>query len=359
MRKRIYVLNYLKFLSSIVLIGMLCIVLFSIIIVGVNDKNKISGKENKEVSKFNDDSKKNIRYKYDGKGPTINVYIHKKDKIEKMYLEDYVKGVVAGEMPANFGLEALKAQSVAVRTFALAHMSKFGGGRCKNAHGADICDTVHCQVYMSKDERIKKWPSKDAKKLWNKIETSVKNTSGQILTYNNELVLAPYYFATSSGKTENSVEVFSRAVPYLKSVSSPGEQNAPKFKSMKNYTYNEFVNAVNNVYPKAKISISNLKSAVKILERTEGGSVKKIKLGNECTSGVNFRKLMNLNSSNFNIVFSSKGVEINCMGYGHGVGMSQWGANAMAKQNKNYKEILLHYYKGTKIKNIDCMFDWK
>lgn len=345
---------YLKPMSSIVSIGMIFIVLFSIVFVGVNKSNHEITLDNK-INKFKGGSESIIKYKHNRKDQKIRVYVTKENKIKEMDLEQYVLGVVSGEMPASFHIEALKAQAVAARTYAAAHMKSFGGSPCKRAKGADLCDTVHCQVYKSKESRLRDWPKSQRDELWKKMVQAVNSTSGQVLTYQGKLVLEPFYFSTSSGKTENSQEVFSSAVPYLKSVYSPEKTEAPKFKTSKRVDYNTFVKSINSAFPKAKVSIQNVKSQVKVLSRTEAGGVKKIALGKIKATGPEFRRALKLNSANFNISFYSTYVLIDCKGYGHGVGMSQWGANIMAKGNKKYNDILTHYYNNTEIKKIDSI----
>lgn len=322
----------------------------SIIIIGFG--KDIKNEKTKETSKFFLDND-NIVSDNKNNEIKIKVYITKDKKVEEMNLEEYVRGVVSAEVPASFGIEALKAQAVAARTYALAHLESFKGKRCIEANGADICDTVHCQVYMNKNDRINSWDEKYRVEYWNKISKAVNDTKGEVLKYNGALVMEPYYFSVSSGKTENAIEVFSDNTPYLKSVDSPGEEVAPKYKSAKTFTYKEFVNNANNTYTKANLNIKNLKNQISILKKNEGGSVKELKMGNLVITGVQFRSLFNLNSSNFTIKFNKDTVEITTVGYGHGVGMSQWGANAMAKEGKNYIDILCHYYQGVKVDKIN------
>lgn len=285
--------------------------------------------------------------------PIIKVYRAKGNKVEKMLLEEYVRGVVAAEMPAEFALEALKAQAVAARTFGLAHMEEFGGKSYKSNTGANVCDTVQCQAFIDKDDRLNSWPKDKREEYWSKITEAVDATSGEVMTISEGLVMEPYYFATSSGKTEDSVDVFSQDIPYLKSVSSPGEEAAPKFKSTVNLSYDEFIRRVNSQYSNSGLSVETASNQVNILSRTEGGAVKNIKIGNVTMTGIRFRSIMGLNSANFNIKFNINNVEISCTGYGHGVGMSQWGANAMGKCGSSYKDILKHYYSGIEIKDIN------
>lgn len=279
----------------------------------------------------------------------VKMYDEKNNKVLELSVEDYIVGVLAGEVPANFNEEALKAQAVAARTY---YFSK-RKNQCKNAkeHGCEICNTTHCQVYMDKQERFAKWAASSAEANWNKIKNAVELTEGQVLVYDGELVENPKYFAVSAGKTENSVDVFSEDVPYLKSIDSPGEENAPKYESEINIKKSQFINVVNNFNHEAKLDKNNVNN-INVVSRTEGEGVKEIQLGNIKIDGVKFRKLFNLNSTDFNIEITSDSVKVKCKGYGHRVGMSQWGANAMAKEGKSYEDILKHYYSGVEIDKV-------
>lgn len=285
-------------------------------------------------------------------GPIIKVFISDKNELVEMPLEEYIKGVISAEMPAEFELEALKAQAVASRTYAYTRMKIFGGAGCSNHKDADICtDSTHCQAWISKEARIESWGSINAKSYWDKIESAVNETNGRILYYNSEPVMYPLFFSTSSGKTENSGEVFKYQYPYLKSVISPNEDVAPKFVSKVVIPINEFIKKFYESEFKIKIG-SNIQTQIKIIDRTDGGSVKNIKVGDKNLLGTDVRKILGLNSANFNITFSKNDVTFLVTGYGHGVGMSQWGANVMAKEGKKYDEILTHYYSDTQIKFV-------
>jgi len=349
--RRVIITVHLKNVLLLITAFTAFIVITSVLIVGVGNNKGLNKVKNPatEIKKYENKNEDVIKYVSLPKISKVKVFISKQNIIREINLEEYVAGVVSAEMPAAFGLEALKSQAVAVRTYALAHVTELGGIACKNANGADLCDTVHCQVYMTKEERIKLWDKSSAKKNWDKIETAVKSTQGQVLTYNNSLVMEPYYFATSSGKTENSEEVFSNSIPYLRSVESGGEERAPNFKSSKVFGYKELSRIINNNYNNAKVTSASIKKQITIIDRTQAGSVKNIKVGSITMTGSKFRTMLMLKSSNFDIVFNSSSVEIDCSGYGHGVGMSQWGADAMAKEGKNYIQILNHYYQGTGI----------
>ena len=278
----------------------------------------------------------------------IKVYITKEERIEEISLEEYVKSVVSGEMLVSFSEEALKAQAVAARTYIISKRSK----PCDIANGADVCDTTHCQVYISKSERLEKWGDK-GEEYWNKISKAVEETKDKVLTYNNELVLYPQYFSTSSGMTENAVDVFSNDVPYLVSTESKGEEIAPKYESEFSFNINEFVNKINNKYPEAQLTIENLSGNIEIISRSDAGGIKEIRFGKTRIKGADFRLAFGLSSTNFEYSVDGESIVFKCTGYGHGVGMSQWGANVMANNGSDYEEILKHYYKGTELKAIE------
>jgi stage II sporulation protein D len=218
-------------------------------------------------------------------------------------------------MPANFNEEAIKAQAVAARTY---YFSK-RLSPCSEAEGSDICNSTHCQVYISKEERMEGWAKSESENNWKKITSAVEATKGQVLIYNGDIVKYPQFFATSSGKTESAVDVLSDEVPYLQSIDSPGEEIAPKYETSIDIKMAELVNKINKVYPKANLTTGTAALKISIAARTDGGGVKEIKLGEESISGVKFRELLGLNSANFILEFSKDSVKISCKGYGHGV----------------------------------------
>lgn len=288
--------------------------------------------------------------------PKINVYVVKEKKLLQMDLEEYIKGVVSGEMPVSFNIEALKSQAIAARTFAVANMVSYGGGGYKKYPGADVSSDVDCQVWISKEDRFKAWNSKDADANWKKIQKAVDDTKGMILTYNGQIAGAIKYHSSSGGKTEDSINVFGYSKPYLTSVESPYEKTAPVFQSKVVLSRNDFIKKIKSMSPENKISNKNIAGSVKILGYTDGGRVKEIKIGNKVFTGIDIRWGMGLKSAAFSIAIDKKNVTFSVRGYGHGVGMSQWGANEMGKRGKKYSEILEHYYKGTKINIIDNVF---
>ncbi|MDI6605405.1 MAG: stage II sporulation protein D [Thermoanaerobacteraceae bacterium] len=283
---------------------------------------------------------------------TINVFVVKENRIIKMNLEDYLKGVVAAEMPAEFEEEALKAQAIAARTYALSKEIAAGGKGCELHPGADICtDYKHCQAWESNAELKEKWGSK-YQEYMDKVSKAVDDTKGLVIVYQDTLI-EPAYHAISGGKTEDSVNVWKSNEPYLKSVVSPGEENAKKFKTTVTVSIDEFIRRIKSKAPKAVLNSKNALSCIKNIIRTPAGHVESLKIGGAYLTGNDIKDLFNLNSTNFTFNLQGGNVVLTVIGYGHGVGMSQYGAEAMAKEGKNYEEILKHYYTGVEIKKFD------
>lgn len=326
-----------------------CILLPVLISVLFYGKNEVASSEIAKKITQKSEQKKDTYETVDSKSPTIAVYHCSKNTIEKMDIETFLYGVVASEMSSDFSEEALKAQAIAARTYIIYKMEN---NMTQGHNGADICtNSNHCQAYASYDELKNKKGDEWMKNSYPKIKQAVDDTKGHILTYDDKAIL-PLYFSTSGGKTENSEEVFSEQYPYLKSVSSPYEEQSPKYYTETKINKNDFVNLLKKNYSSISISIENLDKVVKILDRTAAGSVNNIQVGNKKITGRNMRTIFGLNSSNFDIGFNKDTVIFKVRGYGHGVGMSQWGAEGMAQKNYKYDEILLHYYTDTKIKDI-------
>lgn len=279
----------------------------------------------------------------------ITVFRTESGQTERVSLEDYVAGVVAGEMPSSFEMEALKAQAVAARTYAISKIQRSGDSGFPKEHPmAALCDSTHCQVYRTPKELLELKSEEWMESGWAKIKEAAEETRGQLMYYQGSLVEQPLFHSSSGGKTENSEDVFVAAVPYLRSVDSPYEQEATHQSEKTFFTWGEFQKKLKSAYPKSNFGTLNANS-IKIISRSQGGRVEKIQVGNEVLEGRNIRDACNLYSANFNIERNSSGIEFTTMGYGHGVGMSQWGANGMAENGSDYREILTHYYSGVEI----------
>lgn len=263
---------------------------------------------------------------YQGTIPkTVTIYREESKKTEKIPFEEYILGVVASEMPASFEPEALKAQAVASRTYAL--------GRIKA--GTQLCDTTHCQAYRSED-------------IDRRVKKAVRATKGQVLTYKGKLASHALYFASSGGKTENSEDVFVSPSPYLVSVSSSDEPGATHKKEVTTMTVSAFGDKIRDHL--SDLDFGTIKeSNINIKTRSEGGRVATIKVGKQTIEGTDVRTALSLYSTRFTIKFKGNKISVTTSGSGHGVGMSQYGAHGLAKKGKSYKQILSHYYRGTKV----------
>lgn len=261
----------------------------------------------------------------------LYINIKKDNKKERLLLEKYIIGVVSCEMPASFEIEALKAQALAARTFILSRY-------IKNNDYVVATDTS-AQCYHDDKKLKSKW-GKNYNKYYAKIKNVVYETAGKYLTYNGQAISA-LYFSMSNGYTENSENVFSSSKPYLKSVSSMWDSEINGFEQ--NITFNS-----SDFLKKLKIEATKIDS-IKILERYSTNRVKMIKVNKNTFSGTEFRNLLGLRSTDFEIEYRNEKIYITTKGYGHGVGMSQYGANSLAKLNYDYEYILKYYYKNVEI----------
>ncbi|NLC44313.1 MAG: stage II sporulation protein D [Clostridiales bacterium] len=277
----------------------------------------------------------------------ISMYNHREKKLVVMSLEEYLLGVVAGEMPASYNEEALKAQAVAARTLTIYKMPAYGGRGCNQVSGADVCSSfAHCQEWISEDQMRKNWGDQYEDYV-GKLRRVIQETSGQIMTYNGKPIEV-FYHSTSNGRTEEVSEVFSNALPYYTSVESVGEENAPKFEGSVSISNQQFADKFNSKYG-IKLDPNNLSSQIKINGYTDSGRIQDISVGGKKLRATDFRLLYGLNSTDISFVFGKDSITMNTKGFGHGVGMSQVGADRMADRGNNYTEILKHYYKGVEI----------
>ena len=270
------------------------------------------------------------------KEQTIRV-LKSNNQIEVLNLEDYLIGVVSSEVPASFEEEAIKAQTVAARTYALKQIEN------KKNLSYDVTDDTRTQVYQTEEQLRNKWQSNYDTYI-NKIKKCIKETEGEYVTYNDEIIYA-FFFSTSNGKTEDNKNVFGKDLPYLKVVdSSFDETETSGFTSTKTLNSSDFYN---------KLGI-NHNETLNITDeiRTESGRVSSIKINGTEFKGRDFQNKLSLRSNDFKIEQKEGNILITTKGFGHGVGMSQYGANALAKQNKTYEEILKYYYQGTEIQKL-------
>lgn len=256
----------------------------------------------------------------------------------QMELETYLVGVVLAEMPAFFEEEALKAQAVAARTYTAKAMATGG----KHGDGSLCADSTCCQAYLSEADYLEKGGTEAD---LNKIRTAVWSTAGEVLTYENDLIQATY-FSCSGGKTEDAAAVWGTDYPYLVSVDSPGEEEAAHFRDTVVLTPEELEAALGRDLE------GRVKDWFEMTVYNAAGSVETIRVCGEKYTGTEFRSLLGLRSTAFSIDVSDAGIRITTKGYGHRVGLSQYGADAMAVRGSGYGEILDHYYPGTERKHL-------
>ena len=251
-----------------------------------------------------------------------------------MDLETYVVGVVLAEMPASFEFEALKAQAVAARTYALKTCTDG-----KKHNGAVCSSYLCCQAYMSQEDYLQRgWRQHYVER----VTEAVRATAGEVLTYDGKLIRATY-FSCSGGVTEDAVAVWGRDYPYLQSVKSPGEEETVYYTDTKVFTLEDFQEALG-------ISLTGAaQSWFGTITYTQGGGVDSMQIGGVTYRGTTLRSLLGLRSTMFQIVVSEDSILFETKGYGHRVGMSQYGADAMALEGSDYMQILAHYYQGTEL----------
>jgi len=274
----------------------------------------------------------------------VAVYRASIGKIETVPMENYLIGVVAAEMPAEFKEEALKAQALTARTYIVQKMlTKDTIGVPK---GAQVTDTILNQVYKSNAELKQQW-GVDYNWKRKKIQDAVRATSGKILTYKGEPINATF-FSTSNGYTENSEDYWPGKIPYLRSVPSPWDLKSPKFT-------NQAVFSVAAFEARLGVKLGSGSSIGTVVERTAGKRVGKVNISGKILTGRDIRDKLNLNSSDFSWDRKGNNIIITTHGFGHGVGMSQYGANGMAAEGKDYKQIVQYYYKGVQITSAQNM----
>lgn len=278
----------------------------------------------------------NKNHSFFSKEPTIKVKTPE-EKIEELNLEEYLVGVLASEMPASFETEALKAQAVASRTYALYKIEH------NTTNNYDILTDVTNQTYITKEQMQEKWLDKYDYYL-SKITNAIKETEKEVMFYNNEVIEA-FYFAMSNGYTEDAQTVFGSSLPYIKTTSSTWDNDTlNKFQVTTQFTQEEFCNL---------LELTDCKTlTIKDVIYTDSNRINSLVINNKKFLGTELRRLLNLRSTDISFSIENNKVNITTKGYGHGVGMSQYGANGMAKEGYKYQDILNHYYKDIIIKKV-------
>ena len=313
--------------------------------------NQEDTQENNVAEPTTTNAEENQQNQNDNNSRTIKLLHSTTGQIEEIDLDEYLYGVVSSEMPANFEIEALKAQAVVARTYTIyqiAHNS--------NKHPeADICDNYACcQAWISKEDRLAKWKAEEAEGNWDKITEAVNSTKGKIITYNGEPINA-FFHSNSGGVTESSVNIWGGIdYPYLKSVETSGEDGYTQYSSQVQISKQDLLSKIKEKYPDCEIDFSQ-SDCIEIKELTTSGRVKTIKFGNKEIAGTEARSILGLKSTNFTFSIEGDNVKFSVTGYGHGVGMSQTGADALAKSGSTFEEIIKHFYTNVEIVELNSL----
>lgn len=271
----------------------------------------------------------------------IRLLLKNENKVIELKFDDYIKGVLIGEMPVSYEIEALKAQALVARTYTLYKLKN-----APNAHeNADMCDDIMCcQCYKTKEYAFDSWDDEGENEKWLKIEEAVETTSNQCITYNNEIIAA-FFHANSGGKTEDVRYIWNGdVIDYLKSVDGFEKDYDEEIKL---FSGDEFEKIM-----RKKITDYNLKNdEINIIDKTPSGRVNEISFGKTNVKATELRTMLGLKSTNFTFEKDEDTIKFKTIGYGHGVGMSQVGANEMACSGESYKEIIKHYYSGVEVVN--------
>ena len=297
-----------------------------------------NAKQNKKETKENNSQQKGQ--------PSITLWSD--GKVQEMSIETYVTNVVAAEMPASFPPAALQAQAVAARTYAV--YKKSLGTDSKHPKAVVCDDYTHCAAYLPLDTDAEEVWGDRAEEWTQKIRDAVKATAGQIVTYQDQPIAAVFH-AAADQHTEAAVSVWGADIPYLTSVASAGDEDCPQYDDSVTYSAEEFRQIMLNCFP--DINLTGLpKTWFTDIQSSEAGGVTACKVGGKSIKGTELRRLLQLNSTHFTLSTTDRSITFHTQGYGHGVGLSQYGAKHMAEEGKTYKEILAHYYSGTALKTI-------
>ncbi|MFZ5652528.1 MAG: stage II sporulation protein D [Bacillota bacterium] len=283
-------------------------------------------------------------------GTLVHMYSHDSGKIINLPVEDYVIGVLAAEMPAEFPEEALKAQAVAARTYIIKRLT--GGGVVNPVHpGADVCDDHrHYQAWISREEMKKRWGSLKYYQYYLKIALAVYSTENEVLTHGGQLVDPVYHSSCGGAGTVSAAEVWKFDVPYLKGVDCPFCADPDPVRAV-TFSLAEFRKATGEDVSATPVAAGR-KGFYEVIEKTSAGHPKTVRIGSKALHSTVVREMLGLRSARFVMVMESGRIKVTTVGYGHGVGMCQYGAKGLALKGKNYRDILRHYYTGVEINEL-------
>jgi stage II sporulation protein D len=326
-----------KILAFVVTLVIIMVIIIPAIVIGLNPSNRGDRSANQKVNQ---------------EDVTIHVYLADQDRIVTMSLEEYVKGVVAAEMPAEFEPEALKAQALAARTYVVKNMVGFGGSGLPDKPGADVSsDHRQSQAWQDEIKLKARWGPFNYERYWSKISKAVDETRGEIIVYQDEPINALFH-STSGERTASAKEVWGFDYPYLQSVACQWDQKSPRYSDTKEFALSEIEQRLGADAGVVAAVQNGDNSVLKVLNLTDSGRVDQVRIGSKTMTGAAMREKLELRSTNFTAELKGDKLVFKTVGYGHGVGLCQYGANGLAKEGKDYRKIITYYYTGVTIKNI-------
>lgn len=277
----------------------------------------------------------------------IRVYLHEEERTVEMSVTDYLIGALAAEMPASFEEESLRAGAVAERTYAFRHMRCYGGTGYRDA---DISTDyrIH-QAYSTEKALREKWGS-DYDHYYEKLSRAVKSTAGEVITYQGKLIEA-FYHSMCGGRTASSQEVWDTPRDYLVSVDCSWDRDAPRYRDRRAVTFAELSSLLGEGVMTAPVN-GDGSEVIRVVNRTESGRADLVRIGERNYAGTDLRQKLGLRSANFTTETGQDGIVFTTVGYGHGVGLCQYGANGMARAGYGYRDILRHYYQGVTVERM-------
>ncbi|TAH73862.1 MAG: stage II sporulation protein D [Anaerolineaceae bacterium] len=279
----------------------------------------------------------------------FHVYYEKSGVKQKLDFDSYLIGVIAANMPAGYHIEALKAQAVISRTYALYNISLLSE---ENPTKKEFTTSELGLSYIGLDEMEQYWGSDNYVNHFTKLENCVYGTKDEVLIYEDDLIL-PVFFGTGTGHTRNAKEAWGVDIPYLISVSSKQDVTSIHYLRITEYNPSILIGLLKQVYPSINVTEESFFNDISVTERDSAGYVIKVNINDMSISGEEFAMILGLNSNHFYIEDYEGKARIICTGVGHGVGLSQYGAGAMAEDGYSYKEILTHYYTGVQLTKLD------
>lgn len=285
-------------------------------------------------------------------GIPIRLYVTAGRRTISLDLEDYLVGVVAAEMPANFEIEALKAQAVAARTFTVKRLKRFGGAGSRLYPKADLSDNPSDgQAWMSEDSMKKKWGVLGCTRNLARIRRAVSETRGLILTYQGRPAEAIYH-STCGGRTEDAREVWGKSLPYLRGVPCGFDNHSPRYRQTYRLSLSQVAKTMGSQHGPQARTVTTSKTAFGVVGQTATGRARYVSLSGVLYEGERFRQAFGLNSPRFRFAVSGNNLVLTTIGYGHGVGLCQYGADGMSKAGRKFHQVLAYYYPGTELARI-------